>query len=292
MNIAYICYKNIGTFDSPVEDEESVLFDFLTNKGLHIHKVIWNEPNVDWKSYDLALLKSPWDYFEYIDDFYVWLTYLQSINLPLLNPASVVKWNSDKHYLAEIEAAGLPVIPTQYISKGSKLSIQDYFEYYNTDQVIIKPCVSGGSFHTFKVNKENVIEIENKLINLLPIMDFMIQPFIPEIQTEGEWSFLFFDGKFSHSLIKKAKSGDFRVQHYLGGAIYPTIPSPELLSEATKYVEQFADGCLYARVDGVIVNGEFKLMELELIEPFLFLFTNADAYENYYQALIKRIEIG
>jgi glutathione synthase/RimK-type ligase-like ATP-grasp enzyme len=113
----------------------------------------------------------------------------------------------------------------------------------------------------------------------------MIQPFLKEIEDEGEWSLLFFNGQYSHSLLKKAKSGDFRVQHYLGGSIHPQSPSEEQIAVAKQYVTLFAKCCLYARVDGVYVNGAFNLMELELIEPFLFLFTHPQAYENYAKAL-------
>ncbi|HUH32542.1 MAG TPA: hypothetical protein VLZ28_01235, partial [Daejeonella sp.] len=88
---------------------------------------------------------------------------------------------------------------------------------------------------------------------------------------------------------KKAKPGDFRVQHYLGGSIHPEPAPAHLLRSAEEYVKQFAQGCLYARVDGLEINGEFVLMELELIEPFLFMFTNQDSYQNYYNALVQMI---
>ncbi|MEE1883803.1 ATP-grasp domain-containing protein [Pedobacter flavus] len=290
LKIAYVCYKDVGTFDSPVEDEESVLFNFLRDKGLQLTKVIWNDDRVDWKSFDLALLKSPWDYFEVIDTFYSWLTHLDEIKLPLLNPTDLVKWNADKHYLAEIADAGLPVIPTAYINKGTRLELETFFERFKTDQIIIKPCVSGGSFHTFKVTKENLEEIQNKVQLLLKTMDFMVQPFIPEVQIEGEWSLLFFNGKFSHCLLKKAKSGDFRVQHFLGGTIHPQQPSEAMLKSAKQYVDQFAKSSLYARVDGVMIDETFTLMELELIEPYMFLFTDVEGYENYYKALKEKME--
>jgi glutathione synthase/RimK-type ligase-like ATP-grasp enzyme len=115
----------------------------------------------------------------------------------------------------------------------------------------------------------------------------MAQPFLPQIQEEGEWSFVFFNGKFSHSLLKKAKPGDFRVQHYLGGTIHSAQAPAHLLKEATAYAEAFAKSCLYVRVDGLEVDKHFMLMELELIEPFLFLFTHPQGYENYYTGLMQ-----
>ena len=156
---------------------------------------------------------------------------------------------------------------------------------FKTDKFIVKPVVSGGSKNTFKVTAANVDEINEKLKTLVQIEDFILQPFIKEIEENGELSFLFFNGKFSHALLKKAAKGDFRVQATFGGTVHPQQPSDELVAAAQKYIDQFAKECLYARVDGAMVNNEFMLMELELIEPFLFLDTNEKALENYYQAL-------
>lgn len=287
MNIALVTYLDKGAYASPtVENEDDKLLIFLKSKGLQLEKVIWNDPQVNWETYDLAILKSPWDYFDLIKDFYQWLKLLQDKKVRLLNPIEVVKWNADKHYLQEIENAGLNVTPSIFIDQGSSPALATYFDQLHTDQLIIKPCVSGGSKNTFKVTAANQQEVSEKLRSLLVEEDFIAQPFLSEIESEGEWSFLFFGGQFSHALLKKAKAGDFRVQHAHGGTIHPEKPAPHLLESAQKYVDQFAKGCLYARVDGTIVNGQFLLMELELIEPFLFLDTAEGTYEKYYQALL------
>jgi glutathione synthase/RimK-type ligase-like ATP-grasp enzyme len=287
MNIALVTYQDKGIYTSPtVENEDDTLLKFLQFKGLKIEKVIWNDPAVDWGNYDLAILKSPWDYFDLIEDFYVWLAKLKSKNVKLLNPNDIVKWNADKHYLLDIEKAGLKVTPSVFFTKGDKVSLSDYFTQLQTQKLIIKPAVSGGSKNTFKVTPANADEISEKINSLLKTEDFIVQPFLTEIEENGEWSFIFFGGKFSHALLKKAKAGDFRVQHSFGGTIHRQQPAQHLLASATKYVDQFAKGCLYARVDGAIVDNEFMLVELELIEPFLFLDTEEKALENYYQALM------
>lgn len=286
MNIAFITYLDKGAYASPTaENEDDTLLNFLKEKGISIEKVIWNDKNVRWENYNLAILKSPWDYFDLIEDFYTWLAMLQSKNVKLLNPIETVKWNADKHYLHDIAQAGLKVAQSIFIHKGETINLKSYFDVFNADQFIIKPCVSGGSKNTFKVDLANAEEINQTLKILLAEEDFIVQPFINEIETEGEWSFLFFGGKFSHCLLKKAKNGDFRVQHYLGGTIHPQNPPQHLLQSAQQYVNEFAKDCLYARVDGTVENNNFVLMELELIEPFLFLNTNKNSYENYYKAL-------
>jgi hypothetical protein len=248
---------------------------------------VWTDQKVDWQLYDLAILKSPWDYFDKIDQFYAWLAEMERLAVPLLNPSSVVRWNCDKHYLASIEARGLPITPTQYLEKGQTPHLESFFDSFKSHKIVVKPCISGGSKHTFAISREEIEATTSLLQPLLQAESFMVQPFLTQIQQEGEWSFIFFNGKFSHSLLKKARPGDFRVQHYLGGSIHAGPAPAPLLNEATAYVEAFAKDCLYARVDGLAINNHFMLMELELIEPFLFLFTHSGSYENYYQALQK-----
>jgi len=286
MNIALVIYLDKGAYDSTtVESEDDKLLNFLKEKGLNIEKVIWNDRDINWEDYSLAILKSPWDYFDLIEEFYHWLDHLEAKKVKLLNPIDVVRWNANKQYLREIEAAGLKITPGFFVQNKESVNLEYFFEKFNTSKLIVKPCVSGGAKNTFKVTADNVNEVNQKLNLLIQDEDFIIQPFLPEILENGEWSFIFFNGVYSHSLIKKAKPGDFRVQPAHGGSVHPQKPGEELIATAQQYVKLFAKNCLYARVDGTFVNGEFLLMELELIEPFLFLNTDPQNYERYYKAL-------
>ncbi|WP_090994419.1 ATP-grasp domain-containing protein [Pedobacter insulae] len=292
MNIALITYNDNGFYHtlSP-ENEDDLLIKFLNSKEFNVEKIVWNTPVVNWEHFDLAILKSPWDYFNLIEDFYQWLRVLEEKKVKLLNPIATVRWNADKHYLKDISESGLGVAKCIFLEKGIEISLKNYFNSLGFSKLIVKPAVSGGSKNTFKVTSENVAEINLQLNELLKKESYILQPFLKEIEEAGEWSFLFFGGEYSHALLKKAKEGDFRVQHSFGGTIHPQEPPVHLIETAKKYVDQFAKGCLYARVDGVLVNNEFQLMELELIEPFLFLETNPNSYENYYQALLKTYEV-
>ncbi|KRT13721.1 hypothetical protein ASU31_23070 [Pedobacter ginsenosidimutans] len=287
MNIALVTYLDKGAYDSAtVESEDDKLLNFLQEKGLNTEKVIWNDQQVNWEDYSLAILKSPWDYFDLIEEFYIWLDELEEKKVKLLNPIEVVRWNANKQYLQEIEAAGLKITPSFFIQNKESVNLEHFFEKFNTNKLIVKPCVSGGAKNTFKVTVDNVTVVNQKLNLLIQEEDFIIQPFLPEILENGEWSFIFFNGAYSHSLIKQAKPGDFRVQPAHGGSVHPQKPSEDLIAIAERYVTLFAKNCLYARVDGTFVNGEFLLMELELIEPFLFLNTEPENYERYYKALM------
>jgi glutathione synthase/RimK-type ligase-like ATP-grasp enzyme len=288
MNIALVTYKDKGAYHAiNVSNEDDMLLTFLQSKGINIVKEIWNDPNVVWANYDTAIIKSPWDYFDHIKDFYSWLECMDLLNIRLLNPSSVLRWNADKHYLADIKDAGLKVTPTIFLSKDEPFALSDFFVTFNTDKLIVKPVVSGGAKNTLKVTSENAEDIGHKLEQLLNDEDFIVQPFLREIEKDGELSFLFFGGKFSHAVLKKAAKGDFRVQSTFGGSVHVQEPSLETIAKAQAYLDVFAPDCLYARVDVVMIDADLVLMELELIEPYLFLDTHGNAFDNYYEALLK-----
>ncbi|SHF29464.1 ATP-grasp domain-containing protein [Pedobacter caeni] len=288
MKIAYVSYQIQEKYTSATVDEDKTLLDFLTGKGLSIERVIWNDPAADWKNYDVAIIKSPWDYHENINEFKQWLDHLQSLNVKLLNPYERVRWNMDKHYLGEIADSGLAVIPSIFLERGDSLDLNALTAHFNTEKLIIKPCISAGAKNTYILTVQNLADHEAQINELLQEEAFVAQPFMSEIH-DGEWSFLFFNGTYSHSLLKTPKDGDFRVQSYHGGSVNPQEGVGKHIQSATAYVEQYAKGCLYARVDGLIVNGELSLMELELIEPYLFLDTHPEASENYYKALLVNL---
>jgi glutathione synthase/RimK-type ligase-like ATP-grasp enzyme len=285
MQFAYIVYSPGGDY-SFADVEHNGLMDFLKQKGLDIRKEDWDDERVDWKQYQCIILKSPWDYVEKMELFDEWLKKIESLNILLLNPANIVRWNSDKHYLKDIAAANLKVLPTEFLEAGEKFDQQKYFAAFATSKVVVKPCVSGASKNTFVVTRDSTGKIDT-INKLLEQEAMMVQPFMPQINDEGEWSFLFFSGEFSHALLKTPASGDFRCQEQFGGSVTRKYPDEKQLAAAKEYVDQFAKGCLYARVDGLMIEGTFYLMELELIDPYLFLDVDKLSYERYYAALCK-----
>jgi glutathione synthase/RimK-type ligase-like ATP-grasp enzyme len=288
MKIAIVGYKKEEKFAQGVtNDEDAELIDFLIRKGLDVVPAIWNDENIDWNSFTIAVIKSPWDYHNHLNEFLNWLDHLVKLGIKVLNPVEIIKWNSNKHYLKDIAAKGLPVIPAEYLKQGAHFDSR-FFDLFGTDKLVVKPCVSAGAQNTITVNKNNFSERIDEIGQLLKEQDYMVQPFAEEIKN-GEWSFLFFNGKYSHCSLKTPKQGDFRVQHYHGGSIsYPT-PDPLHIEQAGTYVKNLPKPALYARVDGVVINNLFTLMELELIEPYLFLNADHNLLENYYQALIALI---
>ncbi|WP_276498059.1 ATP-grasp domain-containing protein [Pontibacter litorisediminis] len=288
--IALITYKDAGKYTGVSEEENARLHEFLTQKGLQVTFEIWDDPAVDWGKYDLVLLKSPWDYFDKIEAFYIWLNRLEQLQVRVLNPIDIVRWNTNKHYLVELQQKGEKVVPTVWLEQGGQLNVAGVFAQLQSEKIIIKPAVSGGAKNTFALTQAEAAAQAERIRELLLQESFLAQPFIPEIQTKGEWSFLFFNGMYSHTVLKTAKAGDFRVQHFFGGTIHTPEPPAALLEAAHNLVDKYAPGCLYARVDGVELNGELVLMELELIEPFLFMGTSEGAIDRYYDALVEQLQ--
>ena len=285
MKVALVGYQEQAKYSVGVTNDESRdLLAFLSGKGVDVTAVFWNNPGVQWKEYDVVIIKAPWDYHENLTDFINWLDMLADLNIKVLNPVEVVKWNSNKRYLLEIADKCLTVIQSAYLEKGASFDAR-YFDQFNTDKLVIKPCVSAGAKNTIILEKANVEARKDEVNALLAEEDFLVQPFIPEIR-EGEWSFLFFNGSYSHSVLKTPKQGDFRVQHYHGGSISFPAPEPLFIAQASEYLKAAPAQTLYARVDGVIKDGAFQLMELEMIEPYLYLDGDNQRFENYYNALV------
>jgi len=287
LKIALVTYQALQSYGSLSGSEDNLLIDYLTSKGLDITPEVWDNPAVEWQQYDVALFKSPWDYFDKFPEFKLWLDKMEASGVRTLNPLKTIRWNTDKHYLLDIAAVGLPIVPTELLKRGTEAHLTSYFTQFGTEKIIVKPTVSGGAKNTFIVPRQEAEALLPKLQALLKVEDYLVQPFMPQVQEEGEWSFLFFNGRYSHTVLKAAKAGDFRVQHFFGGTIHPETAPAHLLPQAQQLIDQFAQGCLYARVDGVAMGQELQLMELELIEPFLFLHTHEAALENYYQALME-----
>ena len=180
---------------------------------------------------------------------------------PLFNLAPLLAWNTRKTYLLELDAAGIPIVPSRF-GHADQASVAAAFAAFGADELVVKPQVSGGSYRTVRVRPGDPVE---------PLDDAIIQPFIPAVSSEGELSFLFIGGTFSHSVRKVAKPGDFRIQPQFGGIFTRFDPEPAQLALAETVIAALPEPSLYARVDLLrIADGSLALMELEAIEPDLY----------------------
>ncbi len=279
MKIALLSCKN---WPDVLEKERAFATEFP--KSMNAEVVIWNDPSVNWADYNYLIFRSVWDYFEMPKQFDAWLDVIESQHIKTLNPLPIIKRNQHKFYLQDLERQGIDIIPTVFIPKNTGLDLSFLIDN-NWDKAIIKPAVSGGSYLTRLFSQSEIEEIAEEYASFALENDLLVQPFMSEIQDMGELSLLFFQGKFSHAILKKPKKGDFRVQSQFGGQYQAFEPDATLLATAQNILDTFDSELLYARVDGILKNGQFLLMELELIEPDLYFDYHPDAKKNFLAAV-------
>jgi glutathione synthase/RimK-type ligase-like ATP-grasp enzyme len=289
LHVAIATYVSTGAYDTNTVDEDALLSNLLEELGISYELLAWSDPDVEWSRFTHVLIKSTWDYFDYYPEFLVWLDKLEALETSVLNPVATLRWNSSKNYLLELKAKGYPCVAGQILPKGTTTTLQSLHDALGFETLVVKPLVSGGAKNTLKITRGAGKELEDKIASLLQEEDFLVQPYIPEIVAVGEYSLIFFNGVFSHAVLKSPAADDFRVQHYFGGTIQEITPDSKMLASAQALVTSFAKDSLYARVDGVVIEGVFHLMELELIEPYLFLGLSEKAIPNYKAALQKRL---
>ncbi|GAA0626221.1 hypothetical protein HPO96_37365 [Kribbella sandramycini] len=245
--------------------EERPLVEAFEAAGLDAIPAVWTDPSVDWSAYDAVLIRSVWDYYKRHVEFTEWLGLLDKSGVPVLNETDLIRWNSDKRYLLELRERGVAIVPSQ-VAAGACL--REVVAGLDGQQIVIKPTVSGAAHNTVR-GVAGSAELSDAM-TALPDAVYLVQPFLPEIQTDGEWSLLYFGGAFSHAVVKRPVAGDYRVQPMFGGVATLEEPAPAILESAERALTAAGSPTTYARVDGVVVNGRFLLMELELIEPYLF----------------------
>jgi glutathione synthase/RimK-type ligase-like ATP-grasp enzyme len=188
----------------------------------------------------------------------------------LVNSLDTVKWNINTRYLKELEQKGVEIVPTHWVESFDFNAVLGYFSLFKTKQIVIKPTISANAENTFWL-KQDTFNLEKKqLKKSLEGRQLMIQPFIPAVVEEGEYSVFYFSGAFSHCILKTPKEGDFRVQEEYGSTLSKVQPSEALLSASEKALNAIPEKVLYARIDLVEFKKSFKVMELELIEPSLY----------------------
>ncbi len=267
-------------------EDDRLLRDALMARGVVAEPVDWDEAAVDWAGFEAVVIRSTWDYHVRADAFDAWINGLERMKVPLWNPPGVLRWNSRKTYLRELETAGIPTVPTRFIDQGGA-SLAAVLQETGWDDVVVKPVVSASAYETWRAARATLAQDAPRYARLLAEGAVMVQPFLPGIMTDGEWSLCFFAGRYSHAVVKRPRPGDFRVQADHGGHYAAAQPSRQLVAEAEAALRAADRRTLYARVDGCVMDGTFRLMELELLEPGLFLATDAGAADRFADAVIR-----
>ena len=287
MKIAYLCSENTLP-DSSVRRADAFEHDLIMSRlreGFEVHNasivpVAW-DGCVDWSTFDAALIGTAWDYW---DKFGLFLETLDTVqkSIPLFNSAEIVRWNARKTYLRDLDKRGAALIPTIWLDNPNDLRGSDIFNALDCDTLVLKRQVGGGAVGQYRVRRDEPLpSLEHPM---------MAQPFLSTIEREGELSFIFIDGELSHALLKRAAAGDYRIQSLYGGTETAIAPTAADVSAAKSVLETLDETPLYARVDMLRnESGDLLLMELELIEPYLYPVEGPRVGYRFADAVLKRL---
>jgi glutathione synthase/RimK-type ligase-like ATP-grasp enzyme len=273
-------------------DDDRLLVAALERRGLQVDAAVWSDADVAWASYDAVVVRSCWDYFLRADEFFAWLERLEHERVHLLNAVPVVRWNARKTYLRDLQSLGVPIVPTRWLERAEQASLSEIRRVSGWSELVIKPAISGSAHDTWRSAEGDEARDDERLLAMTARGDVLVQPLLEEIASAGEWSVVFLDRQYSHAVLKRARAGDFRVQIEHGGtfdAVEPPGAVIEQAAHALAAAPHDGERALYARVDGCLVGGRFTLMELELIEPVLFLGTSAPAADRLAAAIASRV---
>ena len=260
-----------------VSDDELAI-EPLNELGWQVEFVSWRDKTVDWNEFEAVIIRTSWDYQKSPKEFLKVLREIDKSKARLENPLKIVEWNLSKLYLRELEQNEVRIVPTIWGEKtANETSFNRWLKHFKTDEIIIKPLISATAEFTYRLR-----EFSYELTEIFANREFMVQPFMPNIVAEGEFSLFYFGGIYSHTILKTPKPKDFRVQEEHGVIITQVSPSDKLLATAQKVFEFIKPTPLYARVDFVRDEDDnFCLMELELIEPALYLRMDKDAPKQF-----------
>lgn len=255
--------------------DDQLVIPYLAAAGIAVEPVIWTRPLP--AGLDALVMRATWGYFHQPEAFVAWLQALGRTGLPLFNPLPVLLDNLDKRYLLRLQQRGHPIVPTQVLEAGAAAGYAARVAASGWDELIVKPAISASGHETHRLRAAD--SLPASLIALNAERPLLIQPFCPAIQTEGEWSLVFFAGpagpQFSHAVCKRPAAQRFLVQEDHGGRTEAAAPPPELLQLAARVAAEVCHDCLYARIDCVRldapVGSGYGIMELELLEPSLYL---------------------
>ncbi len=272
------------------DDEHAV--HALAERGCRVEHVVWTEATLrSLGSFDGVVVRSTWDWYENPREFERFLSLLGQVRVPVVNSPSVLTEFLDKAYLKRLERGGVTCIPTAWFRASDFSRLTETMDANSWNDCILKPSNSANAFGAQRfvlADAARVIAEASRLAARFGFDEFMLQPFVPQIHF-GEWAVVIFDGEYSHACLKIPKAGDHRVQSDHGGSVEVREPAPFVIEAAVNAAKLISPTLAYARIDGIVADDRFLLMEAEVVEPELFFRVSADAAPRFANAVLKRV---
>lgn len=281
----------IPDVDALFEDDR-LLIQAFAHRGIEAESVVWSDPAVDWSSFDLALLRSTWDYVDAPTEFIDRLGGISAVTR-LVNPLRTVAWNSTKAYLDDLASWDIPVVPSFRVGSVPVEDIQETFAAHGWSTAVLKPLVGAGASGVHPVPTRELAEAVARTRRHPAYSGqdedldaTLVQPFVDSVVGEGEWSFVHIGGELSHVLLKRPARGDYRAHVIYGGTTERVTADPNDAAESREILAALPYDATYARADLVRRDGRLEIMELELIEPILYLSEAPEAADRLVSAVV------
>jgi hypothetical protein len=283
-NCAFLTLDERGDF--VIDDEHAI--GPLADIGWRVSTVSWRQTEVPWEHFDVVIIRSTWDYWNDVPAFLEVLARIDRESR-LANALDIVHWNLAKTYMVDLEGKGVGIVPTIWPDAVLEGLFPAYCDQLQSDELVIKPVVGANGEDAYRVSRSDAADRLARIAEVFTGRAAMVQRFMPGIQSEGEYSLFFFNGEFSHAILKVPAASEFRSQEEHGAEIRSVRPEKALLLRAREALASLSSVPLYARIDFVRDDrDDFLVMELELIEPSMYLRTDPEAASRFARAIDKR----
>ncbi len=272
-----------------ISESDGLVAQALERDGVRVEGRAWNERAADFGGFDAVVLRSNWDYHFEPEAFLGWLDRLERTGARIFNPPALVRWNVSKRYLIALHAAGVPTVATAVLEDESRAGLEAMMRGHGWPAAVLKPEIGASAHDTRLVTGETVGEAAAAIAAGTIRRPVLVQPFVEEVRTRGEWSLIFIEGALTHSVLKRPAAGDFRVQSHLGGTTRAEPAPPGVAAAARAALRALPAAPLYARIDGVETAAGFLIMEVEVNEPGLFFPHAPAAAARFAEAIQRRI---
>ncbi|MEZ5115334.1 MAG: hypothetical protein R2737_03610 [Candidatus Nanopelagicales bacterium] len=279
-----------------LEDDDRLPIPYLEAMGVDVEPAVWDDPEVDWTAYDLVVVRETWDYPRRRDAFLAWARSVPR----LANPADVLAWNTDKTYLGDLAARGIPVVRSDFLAPGDQARVESALA--RPGEHVVKPSVGAGSVDALRCDLSDPAQAATARAHARRLLGegrtVLVQPYLEDVDHHGETALLYVDGRFSHAIRKGpllTGPHDLVEGLYKQEEIEARSPSPAERALADRVVAEVPGvaGLLYARVDLLPgPDGTPQLLELELAEPSLFLGFSDGAPRRLAEAIAARVGVG